>query len=125
MADKNPEQFTNNGAGNQRKYQHLDANGNFINDPEMILDNAWAASMNGQASNVFHDWLFPQVKEGRQIAEEMFMTDRQNAYNSASAQMERDKAAGINPLTAAGGIAGNGTSSATDAPQPPSSVNPR
>lgn len=96
-------------------------NGQYIEDN--YLDVIWDISRNGD-TNVITDWFYPQDKEHRQMAQELFMTDRQNQWNSAQEQMKRVKEAGINPLTAAGAIAGNGTSSATAVPQPASSVNP-
>lgn len=77
--------------------------------------NQLGYSMNGNGQNVFMDWLFPQTKEARQFAEQLEMD-----YYGPSAKMEGMKRAGINPLTAAGGIAG----SSSAAPQPASSVNP-
>lgn len=69
------------------------------------------------SSNVFSDWLHPAQKESRQILEQYEM-DRVEP----SIKMQGLKAAGINPLTAAAGLAGNGGSSSV--PQPAQSVNP-
>lgn len=66
-------------------------------------------------ADVFSDWLRPQSKEERQMGEQLLMDKLE-----PSAQMEGMKRAGINPLTAAAGIAGSSSS----LPQPSSSVNP-
>lgn len=74
-------------------------------------------------SNVFQRWFNPGITEGAQFDRENFLMDKENAfneymwnktneYNSAEAQMERAKAAGINPNLAAAGIMGQGTATA-------------
>lgn len=67
------------------------------------------------SGGVISDWIDPQVKERRQMGEQLVMDYLEPRY-----QMEGMKRAGINPLTAAGGIAGTSSSS----PQPASSVDP-
>lgn len=69
------------------------------------------------SDSVFSDWLHPSRKEARQVLEQYEM-DRVEP----TLKMQGLKAAGINPLTAAAGIAGSGGSSAV--PQPAESTNP-
>lgn len=65
--------------------------------------------------DVFMDWLSPQLKEQRQMGESLIMEQL-----TPQAKMSGLKAAGINPLTAASGIAGSGSSYQA----PASSTNP-
>ena len=69
--------------------------------------------------NILNRWLNPQIAEQKEFEKENYFMDKGNAfneymfdkaneYNSASAQMERAKEAGINPMLAAAGIAGSG-----------------
>lgn len=53
----------------------------------------------------------------REFEQQEYMQDKQNEWNSAQQQMKRAKEAGINPLTAASAIAGNGSSGAVS-PEP-------
>lgn len=69
-----------------------------------------------QRSDVISDWLFPNRKEERQLGQQLALMSEE-----PSIRMEALKKAGINPLTAAAGIAGASPSST---PQPASSVNP-
>lgn len=69
------------------------------------------------STNVFSDWLVPANKEMRQILEQYEMD-----VTEPSLKMQGMKKAGINPLTAAAGIAGSGGSSPV--PQPAQSANP-
>lgn len=75
--------------------------------------------MDPEDSNVFSRWFNPQEAEISEFQRENIMMDKENKYNeymfnkanewnSASAQMERAKQAGINPMLAAAGIAGSG-----------------
>lgn len=82
--------------------------GNSPNDPTMMRDEP--------AYNVINDWLHPQIKERRQMMEQLEMD-----YYSPQAKMEGLIAAGVNPLTAAAGVAGAGSSAA---PQPSTTTNP-
>lgn len=65
--------------------------------------------------DVFMDWLSPQQKEQRQMGESLIMEQL-----TPQAKMAGLKAAGVNPLTAASGIAGSGSSYQA----PASSTNP-
>lgn len=78
--------------------------------------NQLGYAMNGNGQNVITDWLFPQTKEARQFAMQLEM-----AENEPAAKMKGLVAAGINPLTAAAGIAGAGTG---NIPSPSASTNP-
>lgn len=69
------------------------------------------------SNNVFSDWLHPSQKESRQILEQFEMDKVEPTL-----KMQGLKAAGINPLTAASGLAGSGGSSPV--PQPAESANP-
>lgn len=77
-------------------------------------------------NNIFERWLNPWIAEQAQFTRENYFVDKanafneymynkQNEYNTPEAQMERMKAAGINPLLAAGAIAGNGSTAAQPA----------
>lgn len=63
----------------------------------------------------FYDWLWPAAKEERQMREQLTMDKL-----SPVAKMQGLKAAGINPLTAAGAVAGSNST----LPQPSASTNP-
>ena len=86
---------------------------NFGDNP--IVSSAMGHAYN-QDGNVLMDWLYPQDKEMRQMGQQLAME-----MVEPSIRMDAMKKAGINPLTAAGGIAGSAPSSS---PQPASSVNP-
>lgn len=58
----------------------------------------------------FYNDVLGFTSQEREFEQQFLMTEKQNEWNSAAAQMERAKAAGINPLTAAAGIAGSGSS---------------
>lgn len=71
-------------------------------------------------------WFDPSIAEKAQFERENYFVDKanafneymynkQNEYNKPEAQMARMKAAGINPLLAAGAIAGNGSTAAQPA----------
>lgn len=71
-------------------------------------------------------WFDPSIAEKAQFERENYFVDKanafneymynkQNEYNTPEAQMARMKAAGINPLLAAGAIAGNGSTAAQPA----------
>lgn len=83
-----------------------------------LIDKSLGAARDADidGNNVFEDWIFPQRKEQRQLGQQVAMM-----YNEPKIRMQAMKEAGINPLTAAGGIAGSSPSST---PQPTSSVNP-
>lgn len=108
-------QVTADSNQSRRKYSNLDANGQLLDDYGLSSRNVLGDSMNGSNQNVFTDWLFPQVKEARQNAQQLEMEKL-----TPSAKMEGMIAAGINPLTAAGGIASSGA----PVSDPASSVNP-
>lgn len=63
----------------------------------------------------FYNDMMGFTSQEREFEQQMLATKSQNEWNSAQQQMKRAKAAGINPLTAAGGIAGNGTGSVAGA----------
>lgn len=83
-----------------------------------LIDKSLGAARDADidGNNVFEDWIFPQRKEQRQFGQELALM-----YNEPKIRMQAMKEAGINPLTAAGAIAGSSPSST---PQPSSSVNP-
>lgn len=69
-------------------------------------------------------WFDPSIAEMAQFARENYFVDKENAfneymfnktnaYNTPTAQMQRMKDAGINPMLAAAGIAGTGAGMAT------------
>ncbi len=69
--------------------------------------------------NVFSRWLHPEIAEMKQFERENYLMDKGNAFNeymfdkanewnSAAAQMQRGKEAGINPMLLAAGISGSG-----------------
>lgn len=89
--------------------------GGFIDDSVggiLFGDPDWSSEIMGELTGY--------NSQQREFAMQEYMTDKQNRWNSAQEQMKRAKEAGINPLTAAGGIVGNGTSSA--APPEPSAA---
>ena len=59
-----------------------------------------------------------QTSQNKEFEQQEYLMDKQNEYNTPVNQMARMKAAGINPNTAAAGIAGTGSTSAQ-----PSAVN--
>lgn len=72
-----------------------------------------------EEDNAITRFFNPSIAENQEFAKENYLMDKGNAYNeymfnkanewnSAGAQMERAKAAGINPMLAAAGIAGSG-----------------
>lgn len=82
---------------------------------------------NYEAANIFERWLMPGLAELGEMNRENYLMDKTNAfneymfdkaniYNSPAAQMERMKEAGVNPMLAAAGIAGNGAGAATPIP---------
>lgn len=83
-----------------------------------VVDDALllARDSNEHGDNVIDDWAHPQRKEQRQLGYQLAMMSAE-----PSIRMKAMIDAGINPLTAAGGIAGSASSSV---PQPSSSVNP-
>ena len=77
----------------------------------------------GHDDNAIARWWNPEIAEQAQFDRENYFVDKanafneymwnkQNEYNTPEAQMTRMKAAGINPLLAAAGIAGNGNTAA-------------
>lgn len=86
--------------------------GGQVVDDAMLL----ARDSNEIGDNVIDDWAHPQRKEQRQLGYQLSMMSAE-----PSIRMKAMIAAGINPLTAAGGVAGSSPSSI---PQPASSVNP-
>lgn len=96
------------GSNTVRQFYRGTIAGNSPNDPTMMRDEP--------AYNVINDWLHPQIKERRQMQEQLEMD-----YYSPQAKMEGLIAAGVNPLTAAAGVAGAGSSAA---PQPSTTTNP-
>lgn len=92
------------------------------NNPQYNYNQDMVASDQTE-DNVFNRFFNPQIAENREFERENMMTDKANAfteymfnkaneYNTPQAQMERMKAAGINPNTAAAGIAGIGNQNA-------------
>lgn len=67
-------------------------------------------------SDVISDWAMPANKEERQLGQQIALMKAE-----PSIKMNAMKAAGINPLTAASGISGSGS---TSIPQPAASTNP-
>lgn len=96
------------GSNTVRQFYRGTIAGNSPNDPTMMRDEP--------SYNVINDWLHPQIKERRQMQEQLEMD-----YYSPQAKMEGLIAAGVNPLTAAAGVAGAGSSAA---PQPSTTTNP-
>lgn len=76
-------------------------------------DNDWGFyAFNYSADDVFSRTLFPGKAQKEQFFQQLYAMDYQNWWNSAPEQMKRAKEAGINPNTAAAGIAGtDGTAS--------------
>lgn len=84
-------------------------------------NNEWGQveTLDPSSRNVLTQWWNPQQAEAAQFQREDYFVNKENAfneymynkaneYNSASAQMERAKEAGINPNLMAAGIAGMG-----------------
>ena len=67
------------------------------------------ADPNGIVGGLYND-IMGLTSQQREFAQQEYMTDKQNRFNSEQERMKRAKEAGINPLTAAGGIAGSGSS---------------
>lgn len=90
----------------------------FIIMEENVFDNGTLGRIlrENMSSNVFQDWFAPARKEARQMVEQLALDELE-----PTAKMQGLKRAGINPLTAASGVAGAGNSAV---PQPESSVNP-
>lgn len=98
------------------------------NNPDFNFDsNRTNDAMAAGWGDAIERWFDPGIAEQGQFAKENYFVDKanafneymynkQNEYNTPSAQMERMKEAGINPLLAAGAIAGNGSTAAQAAP---------
>lgn len=82
-----------------------------------IIENAQSAANNrdfidGRYGNVFGRWLYPGAAQEEEFGQQMAYQEWMNDYNTPQHQMERMIAAGINPNTAAAGIAGAGNQAA-------------
>ena len=69
---------------------------------------------NGMVAGLWND-LTGVTAQSREFAQQEYLQDKQNEYNKPINEMRRMEEAGINPLTAASGIAGNGSPSASPA----------
>lgn len=104
----NPVEFNNLGFASQQSQN--------INDS--YSDGGWFFD------TILGQWLFPGVQQNQEVAQQFEMQQYQNEWNSETARMERMKAAGINPNTAAAGIAGAGASPSVPSPNTASSPDP-
>lgn len=107
----NPQYETRYGMGNNTPTQNGDTN-KYLQARNSELE-----------TGALSRWLNPGIAEAAQFDRENYMMDKENAfneymfdkanaYNSPEAQMERAKAAGINPNLAAAGIMGQGNATA-------------
>lgn len=79
-----------------------------------FLDDALNSFIFGDAdfSSDLWDEISGKNSQMREFEQQEYLMDKQNEYNTPANQMARMKAAGINPNTAAAGIAGGGSTSA-------------
>ena len=90
-------------------------------------NSSWyGAATDPFVNDVITQWFMPGDQQDKQFAQQMYQIDYQNAYNDPAADMERKRRAGINPNTAAAGIAGAPNTSATPSavPQTPQGITP-
>lgn len=98
-----------------------------------ILNNAIDFTESGQgplgpdfAGTFLESWLYPGLVREREFGQQASLQKMQNEWNSEENKMSRLIKAGVNPLTAAQGVAGDGQSGATGitASQPSSGTLP-
>lgn len=101
-----------------------------VDSASEMSNNSWFDGIldpTGVVKGFYNDFM-GYTSQSREFAQQEYLQDKQNAYNSPAAQMQRMKDAGINTNLAAAGIAGVGSQSANPAsvasPTPADPISP-
>lgn len=89
------------------------ASGNYPKPTEYTREEALRMREDERHNSWWYRLWHPGEVQEKEFGQQIALQQYQNEWNSEDARMQRMKEAGINPLTAAGAIAGQGTSPST------------